>query len=54
MASNLQNYDNSAYPKTHPLHSPANAKVIGKFKDETNYNPPQELVGLRVSEWAVS
>ena len=36
MAKNLQHYDTSAYPKTHPLYSPINAKVIGKFKDETN------------------
>jgi len=47
MASNLQHYDTSAYPKTHPLYNSANAKVIGKFKDETNSIPPQEFVGLR-------
>ena len=46
-ASNLQHYDNSAYPKTHPLYNPANVKVIGKFKDETSSIPPEEFVGLR-------
>ena len=47
MANNLQHYDTSAYSKTHPLYNPTNAKVIGKFKDETNSIPPQEFVGFR-------
>ena len=47
MAKNLQHYDTSAYLKTHPLYSPINAKIIGKFKDETNSVPPEEFVGLR-------
>src|SRR6218665_1127272 len=34
-------------PKGHPLHDKKNAKVIGKFKDETNGFPPLEFVGLR-------
>jgi len=46
MTSNLQHYDTSAYPKTHPIYNPANAKVIGKFKGETNSIPPEEFVGL--------
>jgi len=47
MASNLHHYDTSAYPKTHPLYNTANAKVIGKFKDETNSIPVKEFLGLR-------
>ena len=47
MAENLDCYDTSDYPKGHPLHDKKNAKVIGKFKDETNGVPPLEFVGLR-------
>ena len=47
MASNLRLCDTSAYPKTHPLYNPTNAKVIGKFKDETNSIPPEVFVGHR-------
>ena len=47
MTRKLQHYDTSAYPKTHPLYSPVNTKVIGKFKDETNSIPFKEFVGLR-------
>src|SRR6218665_1515524 len=32
---------------SHFLHSKTNAKVIGKFKDETNGVAPLEFVGLR-------
>ena len=53
MARNLQHYDTSAYPKTHPLYSPVNAKVIGKFKDETNSIPPEEFVGLRAKMYSL-
>ena len=38
--------DTSAYPRDHPLYSPANAKVLGKMKDECNGQPPLEFVGL--------
>src|SRR6218665_3174885 len=47
MAENLDCYDPSDYPKDHPLHDKKNAKVIGKFKDETNGVPALEFVGLR-------
>jgi len=47
MTRNIQLYDTSAYPVTHFLYCPTNAKVIGKFKDETNSIPPEEFVGLR-------
>ena len=53
MAKNLHHYDTSAYPKTHPLYSPINAKVIGKFKDETNSVPPEEFVGLRAKMYSL-
>jgi len=53
MARNLQHYDTSAYPKTHPLYSPVNAKVIGKFKDGTNSIPPEEFVGLRAKMYSL-
>jgi len=39
--------DTSSYPKDHPLYSPRNAKVLGKFKDECNGVAPLEFVGLR-------
>jgi len=53
MAKHLQHYDTSVYPKTHPLYSPINAKVIGKFKDETNSVPPKEFVGLRAKMYSL-
>jgi DNA polymerase type B, organellar and viral len=39
--------DTSEYPVTHPLYSPVNAKVIGKFKDECHGVSPLHFVGLR-------
>jgi hypothetical protein len=39
--------DTSDYDAKYFLHSKANAKVIGKFKDESNAEPPLEFVGLR-------
>jgi len=53
MARNIQHYDTSAYPKTHPLYSPINCKVIGKFKDETDSIPPEEFVGLRAKMYSL-
>ena len=53
MANNLQLYDTSAYPKSKHLFSSVNAKVIGKFKDETNSVPPQEFVGLRAKMYSL-
>jgi len=35
------------------MYSPINAKVIGKFKDETNSVPPQEFVGLRAKMYSL-
>ena len=47
MSLNTSNYDFSDYPKSHFLHSDANKKVIGKFKDESNSKPIVEFCGLR-------
>ena len=47
MFEHLDVYDTSDYPADHFLHSKNNAKVIGKFKDETNGLAPLEFVGLR-------
>jgi len=49
----LQHYDTSAYPKTHPLYSPVNAKVIGKFKDETISILTEEFVGSRAKIYSL-
>jgi hypothetical protein len=40
-------YDFSDYPKSHPLYSDANKKIIGKFKDESSGKPIIEFCGLR-------
>ena len=40
-------YDTSNYPTDHPLHSSANKKVIGKFKDELGGKIMTEFIGLR-------
>jgi hypothetical protein len=47
MQKHSSEYDTSDYPADHFLYSRNNAKVIGKFKDETNAIPPLEFVGLR-------
>src|SRR5678816_4255665 len=46
MYDHLDQYDTSDYPADHFLHSKTNAKVIGKFKDESNGQSPLEFVGL--------
>ena len=53
MENNLDLYDTSAYPVNHDLHRSSNAKVIGKFKDETNSMPPEEFVGLRAKMYSL-
>lgn len=47
MLTDLDKYDTSDYLPEHPLHSNANKKVIGKFKDETSGSPIREFIGLR-------
>ena len=52
MLTDLDKYDTSDYPPEHPLHTNANKKVIGKFKDETAGNPIREFVGLRAKMYS--
>ena len=47
MAANIDAFDTSEYPTTHPFHSKKNAKTLGKFKDECNSLQPHECIGLR-------
>jgi hypothetical protein len=47
MAEDADRFDFSDYPKSHPLHSEVNKKVLGKMKDETKGEPIEEFVGLR-------
>ena len=47
MKENLDCYNTSEYPRGHFLQCDDNAKVIGKFKDETHGVTPLEFVGLR-------
>jgi hypothetical protein len=53
MGEDSELYDFSDYPKSHPLHSDANKKVIGKMKDETKGVPIQEFVGLRAKMYSI-
>jgi len=47
--------DTSSYPEDHPhpLYSPRNAKVLGKFKDECHGIAPLEFVGLRAKMYSL-
>ena len=47
MLQNLNDYDTSNYPPSHPLFSVKNKKVIGKFKDELGGKVMSEFVGIR-------
>ena len=46
MGKNSDDYDFSEYPLEHPLFSTVNKKVLGKFKDELNSLPAEEVVAL--------
>ena len=46
-------YDTSDYPKSHPLHSQLNKKVIGKMKDECAGKPISEVVCLRSKMYSI-
>ena len=46
-------YDTSNYPADHKLFSKKNAKVLGKFKDETASIPPIEFVGLKAKMYSL-
>ena len=53
MAQNQTLYDTSDYPKTHPLYSSANKKVLGKLKDECAGPAIAEYVGLRPKMYSI-
>ena len=54
MEEELGWYDTSDYPKTSPLHSDENKKVIGKMKDEMNGTVIKEFVGLRAKMYSIA
>ena len=45
--------DVSKYPKTHDLYCANNEGVLGKFKDECNGKPIDELIGLRSKMYSI-
>ena len=47
MKADMNLYDTSHYPKSHPLYSTENKKVIGKFKDETNSKPISMVAAVK-------
>lgn len=47
MSKQLDLYDTSNFPKTHPLYSAKNCKVLGKMKDECAAKVVEEFVGLK-------
>ena len=53
MASHAELYDTSDYSPEHPLHSPANKKVLGKMKDECAGRPIAKYVGLRPKMYSI-
>ena len=53
MASNLDDYDTSDYPKSLQAFSVVNKKVLGKMKDEYNGRPISEFVGLRPKMYSI-
>ncbi|XP_065182354.1 uncharacterized protein LOC135813063 [Sycon ciliatum] len=52
MSDMMGQYNTSNYPTDHPLHSLANKKVAGKFKDELGGRIMSEFVGLRSKMYA--
>jgi hypothetical protein len=52
MHNNADRFDTSSYPPQHFLYDPENAKVAGKFKDETHGQPIVEYVGLKPKMYA--
>ena len=53
MIDDLESYDTSDYPPTHPTYSKKNAKVLGKMKDEYNSRPIKEFIGLRPKLYSI-
>ena len=46
-------FDFSDFPKDSQFHNTENKKTIGKFKDETPFNPIVEFVGLRSKMYSI-
>ena len=46
-------FDFSDYPRSHPNYDEKNKKKLGKFKDETNGAPPEEIVALMSKLYAL-
>ena len=46
-------HDTNDYPKDHPCYSGMNKKVIGKFKDECNGKPIEEVICLRSKMYSI-
>ena len=53
LETELDHYDFSDYPTTHPLHNQQNKKIIGKMKDEMNGKLISEYVGLRSKQYSI-
>jgi hypothetical protein len=53
MLEDLDAYDTSEYPPTHPAFSKTNCKVLGKMKDEYKGLPIREFVGLRPKLYSI-
>ena len=53
MLGDLDAFDTSDYPTSHPCYSAQNKKVLGKFKDECCSKAPLEFVGLRAKMYSL-
>ena len=53
MNEQIELYDTSEYPVSHPLHSTHNKKVLGKMKDEMAGQVISEFVGLRSKMYSI-
>jgi len=53
MIDDLDSYDTSDYPPTHPAYSVTNKKKLGKMKDELASKPIKEFVGLRAKMYSI-
>ena len=53
MEEDIDLYDTSNFDPTHPLHSKANHRVLGKMKSKTGSTPPLEFVGLKAKMYSL-
>jgi hypothetical protein len=53
LATMQHHFDFSDYSKTHPLHSTANKKAVGYFKDEMNGHVIERFAGLRAKMYGI-